>query len=201
MSIDPQSIPGWFLPEEGAQLTNLVEAAHEDVSGVIIEVGSYKGRSLAYILRGLCNVLPKRIYAVDHHRGIPEAGIDESSYPDFMFYLLSNLNHRMVTPLVMSSAGAHALLSQVYGGNLPVALLLIDGDHSVVGVERDITLWTPWLSPEGFAVFHDYGAPNYPGVKSCVDALADDWDVGVGMAGELAWVRKPPKRGQTPGGQ
>jgi len=60
-----------------------------------------------------------------------------------------------------------------------IDLLIVDGDHSQAGVERDCEAWLKWVKPNALIFFHDYDASDtefgdqerYPGVKEAVDAL------------------------------
>jgi len=59
----------------------------------------------------------------------------------------------------------------------PIDLIVIDGDHSEAGVERDWNDWSPFVTPGGAVVFHDarifeggWTSPEYGPVK-LVDRL------------------------------
>jgi len=54
----------------------------------------------------------------------------------------------------------------------PIDLLVIDGDHSDAGVERDWNDWSPFVKPGGIVIFHDarlfsggWTRPDYGPVK------------------------------------
>jgi predicted O-methyltransferase YrrM len=50
-------------------------------------------------------------------------------------------------------------------------LVFIDADHSQSAVAADIEEWLRHIVNGGLMVFHDYGHPNYPGVRTAVDML------------------------------
>lgn len=58
----------------------------------------------------------------------------------------------------------------------------IDADHSAKGVADDIEAWLPALKAGGLLCGHDYGHPDYPGVKGMVDYYAHhcSWDLDLG---------------------
>jgi len=69
----------------------------------------------------------------------------------------------------------------------------IDGDHSEKGVREDILNWFPRLSDNGIIAGHDYGHPNFPGVKKVVDAFFGrfNWEIHSHPSG-VWWVLKKP---------
>lgn len=50
------------------------------------------------------------------------------------------------------------------------AWLFIDGDPTREGVEKDIRLFLPLVSPGGLVVFDDF-APHFPGLVEALDCL------------------------------
>jgi hypothetical protein len=54
---------------------------------------------------------------------------------------------------------------------VPLDLLIIDGDHSELGVAGDASLWIPHLNLGGYVIFHDYHSPKWPHVAEIVNAL------------------------------
>jgi len=70
---------------------------------------------------------------------------------------------------------------------LPIALLVIDGDHHYVQVYDDIRAWVPHVQKDGFVIFHDYTPtdlnmqqfPELEGVHRAVDEYFNgntDWE-------------------------
>jgi predicted O-methyltransferase YrrM len=56
-------------------------------------------------------------------------------------------------------------------GDLPVQLLFIDSSHERESVVAAFRAWQPALAPDALVVFHDYGHPDYPGVREAVAEL------------------------------
>lgn len=52
----------------------------------------------------------------------------------------------------------------------PVELLFLDHDHSRETVAASLIGWRPHLEDEAIVALHDYGNPDWPGVKAAVDA-------------------------------
>ncbi|WP_143338453.1 class I SAM-dependent methyltransferase [Desulforamulus profundi] len=55
-----------------------------------------------------------------------------------------------------------------------IDFVYIDADHSFQGVLRDLTVWFPKVTKGGIIGGHDYGHPNFPGVKRAVDEFLTD---------------------------
>jgi predicted O-methyltransferase YrrM len=48
-------------------------------------------------------------------------------------------------------------------------VLVIDGDHSLLGVRRDLENYAPLIKPGGYIVFDDYGVPEWPDIQAFVE--------------------------------
>jgi cephalosporin hydroxylase len=53
--------------------------------------------------------------------------------------------------------------------DMTINLLIIDGDHSYEGVKYDFDTYFPLLQPDGYVIFDDYNAKEWPGVQQFVD--------------------------------
>ncbi len=51
-----------------------------------------------------------------------------------------------------------------------VGLLFVDHDHSEEGTRASLDGWRPHLLQGAAVALHDYGHPDYPGVRAAVDA-------------------------------
>jgi predicted O-methyltransferase YrrM len=151
----PPDIEGWLSDAQGRFLRDA--AASTTGRGAIVEIGSWKGRSTAWLALGARSV-GRRLYAIDPHTGSKE---DPAAYTLQEF--LDNLAHAgvadVVDPLVMTSSEA----ARVVQG--PVELLFIDGDHSPGAVLHDVELWLPRLADGGFVMFHDVATTSYSGPR------------------------------------
>ena len=55
--------------------------------------------------------------------------------------------------------------------------VFLDGDHREAPFRADVEGWLPKLKPGGWLCGHDYGHPQFPGVKRVVDSLRDRQEV------------------------
>ncbi len=54
-----------------------------------------------------------------------------------------------------------------------IDFIFVDADHRENEVRADILKWFQYIRNKGIIAFHDYGHPNYPGVRIAVDELMD----------------------------
>jgi predicted O-methyltransferase YrrM len=133
----------------------------------VVEIGSFLGRSTAFLAAGSKAAGREKVVAVDHFRGSPEhqAGQrfaspvlarDGTTFPRFQDNLRRLGLDDHVTPVVAASADA----ARQWSG--PIRLLFIDGDHAYEASRRDFELWSPFVVPGGLICLHDVG--EWPGV-------------------------------------
>jgi predicted O-methyltransferase YrrM len=156
-----ESIEGWLTPFEAELLYNLAREATTE--GVILEIGSWKGRSTVLLAAGSKAGKGDLVYAVDHHRGSAEHSTPlgkVNTEVEFRTNLERASCSETVVPLVMSSREAARLWSK---RPAPIRLLWIDGAHDYSSVIEDIDLWNPFLVNRGAIAFHDF--THSPGVR------------------------------------
>lgn len=165
----------------------LIELARNvAATSVIVEIGTYRGRSAVALALGTQLGHRARVYAIDPHVTFKGVKGGEFGPPD-MAALYANLAKAGVGETVAvvclpSHMSARAWTEQNVG------LLWLDGDHSYEGVRADFDAWFPFIVPDGVVAFHDVDAP---GVKRLLDELAADPRVKfVDTVERLAWLRK-----------
>lgn len=118
-------------------------------NGVIVEIGSWKGKSTVALARGASKSHGEQIYAIDPHSVLPEEGYLEDTKAEFLANIKQAGIESRVVPLIMTSADA------ARGWNKPIRLLWIDGDHRYESAKLDFTLWEPHLVEGGILAMHD----------------------------------------------
>jgi len=168
------TIPGWLTPHEAAALYRY--AHHLPDPALIIEIGSYYGRSTACLAQAVMDRASKGlVVSIDHHQGSPEIAPRNNEIAlseDTFSQLRSTIHQRgldsVVAYIVATSGEASRLGLRNYN------MVFIDGDHRLEAVARDAELWLPHLAPEGIAAFHDYR--SYVGPTAVVNRLVEsDW--------------------------
>jgi len=132
-------IPGWLTDEEGEALYELARSCNG--SGVIVEIGSWKGKSTVCLGLGsqAGNSVP--VYAVDPHA--------DYRFGDFK----TNVERAGIADLVRPIAS----LSQAAADDFEQAieLLFVDGSHEYDLVLEDFEKWVPKVVDGGWVAFHD----------------------------------------------
>ncbi|HEU5277947.1 MAG TPA: class I SAM-dependent methyltransferase [Gaiellaceae bacterium] len=132
-------VPGWLTDEEGEALYELARACKG--RGVIVEIGSWKGKSTICLGVGSRAGASVPIYAVDPHA--------DYRFGDFK----ANVDRAGIADLVQPIAS----LSQPAADDFhePIELLFVDGSHEYDLVLEDFEKWVPKVVEGGWVAFHD----------------------------------------------
>jgi predicted O-methyltransferase YrrM len=132
-------VPGWLTDEEGEALYELARACSG--RGVILEIGSWKGKSTICLGLGSRAGASVPVYAVDPHA--------DYRFGDFK----TNVERAGITDLVRPIAS----LSQPAADHFeaPIELLFVDGSHEYDLVLEDFEKWVPKVVDGGWVAFHD----------------------------------------------
>jgi len=143
-----REVGGWLTDREGSVLFDLAKSCRGD--GVIVEIGSYKGKSTIWLGKGSQAGRNVKVYAIDPHT---DAGGREPgkvpTFQDFQRNIAAAGLTDTVVPIVKTSADA------VRDFDLPVELIFIDGAHDFDSVKQDFDLWFPKVIDGGIMAFHD----------------------------------------------
>lgn len=150
---------------------------------VVIEVGSWKGRSTKAMAMATKGV----IYAVDHWKGnsgddatgveAREKGVDAIK-AEFRKNLAAEIASGKVVIVDVDHAEAAPVLRSLMMDGPGADLVFIDGDHTKASVKRDIETFRPFVRPGGKLAGHDY-TPTEPGVMEAVAELLAEAEVPV----------------------
>jgi len=157
-----KDIDGWLTPGEGRTLFDLARLCKG--KGVIVEVGSWKGKSTIWLAHGSKQGPNAPVYAIDPHTGSTQTQelIGQGyTYPEFEANIKKAGIEDIVVPLIMTSEEAVKEFQE------PVELVFIDGDHSYEMVKLDFELWFPKLIMGGIMAFHD-AFRGWPGPEQVV---------------------------------
>jgi len=135
--------------------------------GVIVEIGSWKGRSTIYLAKGSKAGNSVRVYSIDPHTGSSEHKEkfgEVWTFDEFMKNIKSARVDDIITPIVKTSEEAAKEFDK------PVELIFIDGAHEYEFVKKDFEMWFPKVVEGGIMAFHDTGwpSPDFPGPKRVV---------------------------------
>jgi len=140
--------------------------ANSAIDGKIVEVGSWKGKSTAFLLVEAWNKSPRiEIYAVDTWLGSQEHADEECIKNETLYdEFLANVKpvSRQLVPLRMTSLkGANFFPDDCLDA------VFIDAAHDYENVKADIAAWLPKVKKGGLIGGHDYMC-GWPGVDRAV---------------------------------
>lgn len=142
-------IGGWLSIDEGILLYNF---AKNNKGGVIVEIGSWQGKSTCWLGFGTKAGDKQKIYAIDPHVGSiehkPIFG-DVKTEEIFKHNLSVAAIEDVVVPIIKKSEDAAKTFDKKVG------FIFIDGDHAEDQVQIDFDVWYPKLIEGGVMAFHD----------------------------------------------
>lgn len=151
----------------------------------IVEVGSWKGKSTAYLAVEIINSGKKiQLHSVDTWDGSGEHTTDPYVRTNTLYQLfMANMSPVMsvVKPIHKRSVDA----ANDYADN-SLDIVFIDACHDYSCVKEDIQAWFPKVKQGGIISGHDYG-PAWQGVIRAVNEMFSPNQI---EATELCWVHR-----------
>lgn len=155
---DTKDIPGWQMPGDTEMLFELGYKTGD----VILEIGTFGGRSAVAALKGALSAGRRPVYyGVD---------IDHTSI---------NRTRKTLQRLDLLKAGTlfeGTIASFVQRFYIAPTMVFVDGDHAYEGVRTDLCTLAAFVNPGTPIMCHDYLNSGTPGVKRAVDEwVAAGW--------------------------
>lgn len=163
----PADIEGYSTPEMCEELYRL--ACNTPRSGVIVELGTYKGRTaVSMAMSG------RTVWAIDHFQPeweeftpLPDHRAGNFSADE----VKANAEKYDVRVRVLDADTAEAWRFWVATNKPPISLLFIDADHRYEAVKQDFQDWSQLVVEDGVIVFDD---SLWPGVMQLLMEI-EDW--------------------------
>ena len=183
-----------FLDEEEAR--RLCELAREAARlGPCLEIGSYCGRSAAYLGLG-CRESGGVLYSIDHHEGSEEQQPGEEYFdPELLNPATGQIDTFPLFRKTISDLGLEGTVIPIVAGSAaaartwstPLSLVFIDGGHTFESAFADYSAWVSHVMPGGYLAIHDiFPDPSRGGqAPRCIYSLA----LASGLFTELPMVR------------
>lgn len=127
---------------EGELLYELAKGGTGD--GVIVEIGTYYGRSTICLGLGIKDANREKVYT-----------IDTGNTGDKLRIINDFLKAFNVEDYVIPILGNSLEVAKTW--DKPIRLLFIDGSHYYTDVKADFQSWEPYVVKNGVIVFHDSG--------------------------------------------
>jgi glycosyltransferase involved in cell wall biosynthesis/predicted O-methyltransferase YrrM len=146
-----ETIEGFMIPGQEEYLFNKVKTLPSDA--VIVEIGSYKGRSTVAMAYA-CIGTNRKIYCIDTWDG------NDTDFPDRNFFDIwqENVQKNGLGEYVLPCQGySHQVLTQwnQISGEKAIDFIFIDGSHQFLDVLKDFELSFPLIKENGWMAFHD----------------------------------------------
>lgn len=181
-------IEGWFSFSEGFLLYSL--AKNSLGRGEIVEIGSWKGKSTAFLAKGIKDGKKRvKITAIDPHEGTlfsdKKKKKDLPTFIDFKNNLKKHNLLSYVHPLIATSQNA------VKKWKKSIEVLFIDGLHDYKNTYSDFSSWFPFVIPDGSIVFHDAFC-GHVGPERLIRENVLDSNIysDIGVIGSIVYIKK-----------
>jgi predicted O-methyltransferase YrrM len=157
----------WFGPASQAVLVGLV-ASVADVDGLLVEVGSWQGRSTCVMANA---ATPRHVEAVDTWQGSPgEISAVLAADRDVFTEFCGNIARHTRGNVNVHRSDWRAYIEEL-SDDAPVAMVFIDAEHTYEEVHDTIVAFEPHISPGGVICGDDN---HHPPVRAAVlDTLGD----------------------------
>jgi len=157
------AIEGWISDIEGYVLYRL--ARDGEGQGAIVEIGSWMGKSTAWLAAGSLAGKREPVVAVDTFKGSPEHQDRDVLREEGTTYrrFTDNLERAGVIAHVEPRVATSLEAAADWDGR-PIRLLFIDGDHGYEAAKADLDAWLPHVAAGGYVVLDDV-IDAFPGVQ------------------------------------
>ena len=188
-----QDIPG-FLGENEARFLGIL-AACVPAEGLIVEIGSFKGKSTVMIASVAAHYGLGPVVAIDPHTAPsstdPALGTASSTFDDFQ----ASLKSAALCEYVESHREFSSVVAKEW--NRPIRMLWIDGDHTFRGAKEDFALFSRHLVNGAVVALHDaLNAFEGPIRVFVEEILRSDRYGPAGVVQSTAWGQFRPKDGK-----
>jgi predicted O-methyltransferase YrrM len=156
------SFPHGIKTIQGEKLYELAKGS----CGVIVEIGSFVGKSTIYMALGSIAGNQHPVVAIDPWK-------KDSTKQNFLKHIDTNKVSHLIFPIQeFSDIALQKYHKDTLESNCPIregiGLLFIDGAHSYQAVKKDLK-WLPLVKKSGVVAFHDYHEKLCPGVAKALD--------------------------------
>lgn len=152
-------------------------AARVPADEAIVELGTFRGASAAWLAAGAQAGLGAHVWTIDPH-DLPGHRTTTGRNPGTISYEDPDIRRDAQRQITESGYGDHVTMIRGFsveeGGRWsgpPVGLLFIDGDHRQHAARLDFRSWQPHLSKFAAVCFDDYDEKSHPGVPAAVAEL------------------------------
>lgn len=186
-------VPGYLMEGEARLLGTI--AACTPGKGMIVEIGSFKGKSTVMLAKVAAHYGLSRIVAIDPHNSPElldlEANPEASSFQEF----LTNIQAAGVADQVEVHRAYSRDVARLW--DRPIRFLWIDGDHTYQGAKTDFDGFFPHVAPQGVVALHDALNVFSGPIRVFVEDMLRSGSFGAaGFVHSIAWSQFRPQDGK-----
>ncbi len=180
--LDEMGLRGFLATQEAHRLYQLAREASRQ--GPCLEIGSYCGKSTAYLGLG-CKKSGGILFSIDHHEGSEEQQPGEEYFDPELFdkktgkvntfpFFLKVVHETGLQDTVVPIVSRSAVVARFW--RTPLGLIFIDGGHTFEAAFSDYSSWISHLLPNGYLVIHDIFLNSSQGGQAprCIYQMAID---------------------------
>lgn len=186
-----EEIEGLIPRRSGRALAMLALTVPDDQ--VIVEIGSYKGKSACYLASGSAHVFALDAWDTPGNPSGRFGFAESETYEEFERNLARLDMEDRISPI----KGFAVELAEDWPPAVPIGLLFIDGDHGETNETApldDFRAWRPHLAAGAIVVFDDWDG-KHPGVDQAVERLQSEGFSFERQARRLAVTKMPTTKG------
>lgn len=167
-----KNIQGWVPDTSGMGLYQIARFGNHN--GLVVELGSWKGRSTVWLASGIKARGNGSVYAVDTWKGSETETIhkellsgykENQLYDEFTNNLKSAGIFEQVFPIISDTGEA----AKKWDAANEIGLLFVDASHEYEGAKADFIAWGKFVQIGGFIVFDDI--PSWEGPTKVISEL------------------------------
>jgi len=191
-----EHVEGFLTHAEADRLYQLARDCTPQDQPVVVEIGSWKGKSSIMLAAGLMGKNRPQLFCVDSFQGDEDPGYQEKYYAELMQRDPRDMEE--IFKANIRSCGLDHIASPLRGYSfersrgwkLPIDLLFIDGNHEYRAVLRDFAEWGAFLKVGAVVAFHDC-CKEFEGPRRVVqEKIVDPCFTPVQSCDWLAWATK-----------
>lgn len=154
-----RAVDGWLTDSEANRLFDLASQL-PDQAPILVELGSWVGKSSVVLSHAVKNKPGAKLYCVDPFNAAGEAAsVDDykSRQEKFASHLHGVFQNNMANygaPSLVESIQAYSF-DAAKDWDQKIDFIFIDASHDYEDVKKDIEDWAPFIKPGGIIAFHD----------------------------------------------
>lgn len=183
-----RGVEGYLTDREARFLALL--AAYPTAGGVVLEIGSHKGKSTVILARAAAFGSAGPVVAVDPLTSPSPTDPDLKGAASVLPEFRENLRRAGVQDLVEFHAMTSAELAARWEAGRRIRLLWIDGNHTYEGARTDLEMFMRFLSPGSIVAFHDVLHRFEGPVRVFTESVLLSERFGpAGLCGSIGWAQ------------